>query len=182
MESEWNAKLWSTLVFFFWCFSKIISKMYIHVPYILSASSSHSSWQSRTQKAAFAKWIFKSKYEWLHFYLLCSQIQWNYLLLEKELKWWIWKYKAKLCKIITHTETKYVLKVSVIEVLLSYFCWATLNLTENSTLLHPINAPNWVPTPVQKDFTCCRSKFRTPKYLNSCIPMLIVVQFQYWDF
>lgn len=103
MESERNAKLLSTLVFFFWHSSKTSSKIYIHVPYILSASSSHTNWQAGEHKSCFAKRIFSSKCEWQYFYLICSQIQWNHLLLEKELKRQVWKYKSKLCKIIIVT-------------------------------------------------------------------------------
>lgn len=39
------------------------------------------------------------------------------------------KIQAKIMQTITHTETKSVLKVSVTEVLLSYFWCATLNFT-----------------------------------------------------
>lgn len=102
-------------------------------------------------KICFAERVFSSKCEWQHFYLICSQIQWNHLPLEKELKRQVWKYEPNLSKIITIKKKKYVLKVSVTEVLLSYFFCAILSFTQNSALFYSINTPNLSTIPVDKD-------------------------------
>lgn len=141
-------------VFLLTFFQDHLKDVYIYIFHIFfQQAAAIATDKAGEHKSCFAKRVFSSKCEWQHFYLICSQIQWNHLPLLKELKRQVWKHKPKLCKIITHTEIKYVLRVSVTEVLLFYFCSVTLSFTQNSTLLYSINAPNLSTIPAEKYFT-----------------------------